>query len=233
MKERNLMFCINKLRDTTQSCNYKGFTLAETLITLVIIGVVAALTVPTLIAKHRAQQFSSRLKSSYSMLGQLVNNMNSQEMKLTITDNYPTGTVFPVALKYLNSVGSEGRVLSIQPTLKKYHTYNNADIIHIDWFDDGMIDLLDGTTLFIQNHSQTKVMLSIDLNGRYKKPNQLGKDLFMFEILNSGNLVPMGSKGTTYTNHSTYCSDTSTNRLNGSSCTVKALQDEDYFKKNL
>lgn len=37
--------------------NKKGFTLAETLITLTIIGVIAALTVPTLISKYQKQQF--------------------------------------------------------------------------------------------------------------------------------------------------------------------------------
>ena len=35
---------------------HKGFTLAETLITLVVIGVVAALTVPSLIVKHQKEE---------------------------------------------------------------------------------------------------------------------------------------------------------------------------------
>lgn len=37
--------------------NKKGFTLAEVLITLGIIGVVAAITIPTLIANTRSQQY--------------------------------------------------------------------------------------------------------------------------------------------------------------------------------
>ncbi len=37
-----------------------GFTLAEVLITLGIIGVVAAMTIPTLIANTRADQLKSR-----------------------------------------------------------------------------------------------------------------------------------------------------------------------------
>lgn len=39
----------------------KGFTLAEVLITLVIIGVIAAITVPTIITGTRKSEFSARL----------------------------------------------------------------------------------------------------------------------------------------------------------------------------
>ena len=48
--------------------NKLGFTLAEVLITLVIIGVIAAITVPTLIAKHQKEQFAIRAKETYSII---------------------------------------------------------------------------------------------------------------------------------------------------------------------
>ena len=44
---------INNLKESA----FKGFTLAEVLITLAIIGVVAALTIPTLITNYQNQQF--------------------------------------------------------------------------------------------------------------------------------------------------------------------------------
>jgi len=47
-----------------------GFTLAETLITLVIIGVVAALTVPNMIARHQKEEIATRLKKFYSVINQ-------------------------------------------------------------------------------------------------------------------------------------------------------------------
>ena len=50
----------------------KGFTLAEVLITLGIIGVVAALTMPALIANSRKNEYSSRLKKFYSMMEQAI-----------------------------------------------------------------------------------------------------------------------------------------------------------------
>ena len=49
-----------------------GFTLAEVLITLVVIGVIAAMTIPTLINKTQNQEFVSRLKKTYSTLAQVT-----------------------------------------------------------------------------------------------------------------------------------------------------------------
>ena len=47
-----------------------AFTLAEVLVTLGIIGVVAALTMPTLIANYRKQVTETRLEHFYSMINQ-------------------------------------------------------------------------------------------------------------------------------------------------------------------
>ena len=51
---------------------YRGFTLAEVLITLGIIGVVAAMTIPTLIANTNSKRFASQFKKSISTLKQAV-----------------------------------------------------------------------------------------------------------------------------------------------------------------
>ena len=49
-----------------------SFTLAEVLITLGIIGIVAALTLPGLIQRHRKTVIETELKKSYSLLNQLL-----------------------------------------------------------------------------------------------------------------------------------------------------------------
>ena len=50
----------------------KGFTLAEVLITLAIIGVVAAMTIPTLIVNYQKREFASRLSQTFSILSNAV-----------------------------------------------------------------------------------------------------------------------------------------------------------------
>ena len=47
-----------------------AFTLAEVLITLAIIGVVAALTIPTLVQKYKERETVTRVKEFYSVFSQ-------------------------------------------------------------------------------------------------------------------------------------------------------------------
>ena len=111
-----------------------------------------------------------------------------------------------------------------------YKNYNGTSSINNGMFDEGQFVLTDGSLILIQNSSQTDLLfISIDVNGFNKRPNRLGQDLFMFQISNKGKLLPMGAEGTTYQNE-TYCSNTSTNPMNGAGCTYKALSEPDYFK---
>ena len=52
--------------------NLKGFTLAEVLITLGIIGIVASMTLPSLVGKYRTMIVESRLKKFYTVINQAV-----------------------------------------------------------------------------------------------------------------------------------------------------------------
>lgn len=55
-------------------CNSKktAFTLAEVLITLGIIGVVAAMTIPVLIANHKKQEVVTKLEKVYTVMNQAI-----------------------------------------------------------------------------------------------------------------------------------------------------------------
>ena len=50
----------------------KGFTLAEILITLAIIGIVAALTIPSVISNAQQQEFKTGLKKAVTVLNQAI-----------------------------------------------------------------------------------------------------------------------------------------------------------------
>lgn len=56
----------------------KAFTLAEVLITLGIIGVVAALTLPTLMANYRKHVVVTKLQKIYSVMNQAINMSNAE-----------------------------------------------------------------------------------------------------------------------------------------------------------
>jgi len=50
--------------------NKNAFTLAEVLVTLAIIGVVAALTIPSLVTRVQDIQYKTAWKKNYSLLNQ-------------------------------------------------------------------------------------------------------------------------------------------------------------------
>ena len=59
---------------------YLGFTLAEVLITLGIIGVVAAITIPALINNYKAARLKSQFLKSYSTIQQVFKRMQDDEI---------------------------------------------------------------------------------------------------------------------------------------------------------
>jgi len=64
----------------------KGFTLAEVLTTLMVIGVVAAMTIPTLINSTDDQQHKVALKKGISVLSQALQLNIAKEIECTIKD---------------------------------------------------------------------------------------------------------------------------------------------------
>ena len=62
--------CFERCSDVELGARKGAFTLAEVLITLGIIGVVAALTLPSLIQKYQDQVLENQLKKTYSTLSQ-------------------------------------------------------------------------------------------------------------------------------------------------------------------
>ena len=67
------------LKQGEKSMFKKGFTLAEVLITLLIIGIIAALTIPSVIANAQQQEFKTGLKKAVSVLNEAIQLNISQE----------------------------------------------------------------------------------------------------------------------------------------------------------
>lgn len=70
--------------------NKRGFTLAEVLITLGIIGVVAAMTLPTLIQNHKKQVYAVGAKKGYNIIYNMINKMQADEE----ASSYATTSLF-------------------------------------------------------------------------------------------------------------------------------------------
>lgn len=219
----------------------RAFTLAEVLITLGIIGVVAAITIPNVIKNYKAIVLESQFKKAYSVFSQATERIIIEELggltdlsgvsaaellnfyqkymaKAVQCDRFQTcpGGVFPKANN--ERWGSDFIV-------NNYKTYN-GNTVNIYGIADAAIALQDGTFAIIDGAAANKY-ITIDINGWKNKPNKLGHDFFMFQIV-KGHLQPIGKRGT----NSDYnlCSKTSTSGHNGKGCAIKALYDKKYFK---
>ena len=225
-----------------------GFTLAEVLITLGIIGVVAAMTIPTLIANTRAAQLKSRYFKSYSTLTQALKLMQADDVSLDNAD-YPNANFYKTFMSYLQApydCGLGGVLGSVQGNKQEIPCYQSnegtaaAPYKSLDgksnfirnYLDDGQIAMQDGSLFLFENHNDGggSIFISVDLNGYNNKPNRAGYDLFTFQYID-GELLPMGDSKTMYPDVDKYCSLTSSSSLNGITCASKVKSDADYFKK--
>jgi len=150
-----------------------GFTLAEVLITLVIIGIVAALTIPVAISKYKKTEVETRLKKSYSTLSNAVKRATADHGDVSTWsfgtyDNFE-GYLDKYFLPYIrNSKGSCSIAQNLSPSHRPQCT----------------LYLADGTVWTIKGYEGNPMCVEImaDINGN-KKPNKVGYDRFYFYIL--------------------------------------------------
>lgn len=200
--------------------NKRAFTLAEVLITLAIIGVVAALTLPTLIKNIQDAQFKNAAKEAFSKASQAV-----QQIKIDnggdLSSYYATANSFkPVFMKYFKvskDCGWHDCVVGADASSAYNNLYGTPGAT---WFMTyGQFVTTDGMFWAIYNVGDaygSYLIITVDVNGYTQKPNIFGRDVFMFQVLND-NLVPMGSKNT-FCSTATYCNANGNTGWQGLAC---------------
>lgn len=180
-----------------------GFTLAEVLITLGIIGVVAALTIPTLIKNYQEKIFISKVKQAYSILtnAQKMSTLENYDIQ-TWKNDYKYGTTY-----YNYNKANFEKYYMPYFKIEKYCGNNSTKKCFSDeaCFNENCSDKLN------TNFNHTKALLKngmsisfaglsfpleksvaptiiLDING-YDGPNEWGKDLFYLRISTNGNIT--------------------------------------------
>ena len=176
-----------------KSVKKAAFTLAEVLITLGIIGVVAALTMPTLIKNYQKHETVNRLKETYSILYQAVR-MSETENGLLETWEMPNAgwnentytygkTFFKQYLKPYIKVAKECKYLSNECWADEYTRPDGSINEYFSASTNktyGMV-LANGSVIgFWPRGSFCEIY--VDLNGK-KGPNKYGKDAFDIVIV--------------------------------------------------
>ncbi len=200
------------------SLNSPCFTLAEVLITLGIIGIIAALTIPNLMGAYRRRVVETELKKSYSEFTQIIQRSQADNED-AIYWNWPytggmtgTNTVDPEEFfqKYF------GRYMKITQTIKQnsenYKVYDSTGALHnfvgdygnestknfTRWHElaDGRAVLFSTYTTFNSDSIATKESgtvgrFYVSTTNRGNKKFVGGKNLFSFTLeIRNGKLVP-------------------------------------------
>lgn len=213
----------------------KSFTLSEILMTLVIVGTIASMTIPQLMQDIQDNSFKQSAREAFSKSSQAL-----QQMRL---DNGGTVSQFignahtfkPEFIKYFKVIkdcgydscihftyDSEGNITHISDIFKTLAGYKGGTGL----LDDGQFITQDGMFYGIENSTGNYIYITVDVNGIGNKPNVFGRDIFTFQVLND-NLYPMGSPKTNYIS-SSYCSRSATGSVQGIGCMYYVMRNINY-----
>ena len=168
--------------------NKKAFTLAEVLITLTIIGVIAALTIPTLMRKYEDHQTVSAVKEMYAIIDNALKKVISEE---GITDLYELSWPVPTGGESTAYINPNSNLLY---TKMKSHLKIEKDTdVRSGILSNGAeIKLsIDRPYRKTDNCYDYLGHIGFDINGSKKGPNKWGYDNFTFEIVPTGLNVPV------------------------------------------
>lgn len=189
MNKIALIACPPPRTNIDRSKNYRknAFTLAEVLITLGIIGIVAALTLPTLVSNHQKKVAVTRLKTAYSQISQAI---LLAQAKSGDTENWERDAE-KILFEYIApNIKSEQFKHDIEHDYQHTMCKNNQTYKFLDGSGMGSpfasmspsIKFINGTCISLNRISDPntkQINLFIDINGT-NPPNINGKDLFVF-----------------------------------------------------
>ena len=180
----------------------KAFTLAEVLITLVVIGIVAAITIPIVITNQQEVEKEARVKKTFGTMANAMTMVKAQggdfifdvtgDEDLNLMKNW-FNTYFKPYVNVMktcyNTSGcwTEGDTLSMNGSVARWNQKGKGLGTNII-----TAVLTDGTFICIDGHrgynlrdyfgvnttAEYGIAITFDVNGA-KKPNTIGKDIFV------------------------------------------------------
>ena len=183
-----------------------AFTLAEVLVTLGIIGVVSAMTVPTLMQNYQRQSYVTQLHKTYNEMSQALLRYQTDKNALNLREagmssQAEVNNFISSYFKVVNSCLDSSTVTPCFANQSEYKKISGATASGFDNDADGLgmsFVLANGTSIrpWLSNGRNFIVMV-VDVNGQ-KGPNILGRDFFDMCIDVNGNIDTCLSNGGTF-----------------------------------
>lgn len=190
------MYCFN-LKKVYNVDMYKkniAFTLAEVLITLGVIGIVAAMTLPVITEKLDERQNISMLKKFYSEFANATNLLrynygDPESWGLVDNDAESSANLLDMYKKQLNmtKICHDGDISCFNFPVYKYDgTTKITSSEYSSWALKSFV-LNNGVTVFFDVNDDC-FSVFFDVNGK-RKPNRLGVDVFAWAVNGKGKIV--------------------------------------------
>ena len=195
---KNSIFHIFKMcLDNLCQRKFNAFTLAEVLVTLGIIGVVAAMTMPTLISNHQKTVYVTQLKKVYTELSQAakraINDSNAVSLDETRFNFNVAGASSNFLKTYFNVAQDCGTTLT--PCFAESYKYiNGTDFVVSE--PQAAVSLASGASISVfenwfsyrDNGDHGYMNMNIDINGA-APPNIVGRDMFYIQLYSDGKVA--------------------------------------------
>ena len=197
MKENNFTDKVFSHFTSRLSLKSAAFTLAEVLVTLGIIGVVSAMTVPTLMQNYQRQSYVTQLHKTYNEFTQAFLQYKNDRNALWLTEAGHTRhqDMMPFMKQYFKVVQECGTTST--PCFASSYKNQNGGTYVVDTLNRGGTYygvLASGVSFGIKsdgidtgtNYTDDFLYrIAIDVNGQ-KGPNIYGRDLFILYIFSDG-----------------------------------------------
>ena len=183
-----------------------GFTLTEVLVSLAIVGVISAVSIPALVSNVQEAKSKTAWKANYASVAQsieMVMMKNHGSMRNYFYDTY-SGSVGtkPIA----PALASQFKAINYSPTDEIFNSSTtpafdykaaNDSALATKLTANGQLELANGAFIMIYNayNQLTPAIIWVDINGYKNPPNTMGKDLFGMQVLIDG-VAALGSPGT-------------------------------------
>lgn len=206
----------------------RGFTLAEVLITLSIVGVIASLTIPTFVASSRNKANAAKLSAVVNAVETALTTMMAQE---TVSDLTETNFHSKISTNITGAIAELSKYLKItlNSTISKGATVTTKNGATLNFrFEE--TNATDANAQAAGFSSLGAIgTLVVDVNGN-ARPNSNGRDIFEFCIGKTGTLYPAGGKAYSLLKNNTglWNNENATYSCNGKvtlGCTARLIEE--------
>ena len=197
MKENSFLVKVYSLFTSHFSLKSAAFTLAEVLVTLGIIGVVSAMTVPTLMQNYQRQSYVTQLHKVYNEVEQALLRYQTDRNALNLTEaglSSQTAWDAMVAQYFKTVQKCDNSLTPCFPATTSYKKMSGVALNSNVYDIKTSYVLASGASVrfYYAVNGNRICFLMVDVNGK-KGPNILGRDLFTLSIYNDGTIDDDGS----------------------------------------